>query len=127
MKSKLYCRIPIFNDEYAVIFYFGDKPGLKKTAHAWHVKLSDKDYQSFDNCRGVTVLADDRHPIIAMHSKPNDAELIGTLAHEACHAVDKVFDSIGQSHRVYDEVYAHSVGAVVRHSLEFIGLKNLKK
>jgi len=38
--------------------------------------------------------------------------LYATLAHEGCHAVDYIFNKIGDNNR--DELFAHSVGAIVR-------------
>lgn len=51
-----------------------------------------------------------------MQNKPKTMEEIGTLAHEACHAIENIFEKIREP--MGGEVFAHSVGAVVREGLK---------
>jgi hypothetical protein len=53
-----------------------------------------------------------------MPEYPKTPEQIGTLAHEAVHAIDYIFTAMGQND--YGEVFAHSVGAVVREVLNTV-------
>lgn len=69
----------------------------------------------YEGNRGLTYYESDCHPVIALPRKPKTAEEFGTLAHEAVHAVNHVFDHIHEYSR--DEVFAHSVGAIVREAL----------
>lgn len=69
-----------------------------------------------DNRRGVTFYDRECHPIIVLPKYPTTAQEIGTLSHEAVHAVVNIFDKIQSKYD--DEIFAHSVGAIVRKVLE---------
>ena len=56
-------------------------------------------------------------PIIVMPKFPKTPKEIGLLAHEACHAIDHIFNHIEE--KVKDEAYAHLVGAVVERTLKY--------
>ena len=62
--------------------------------------------------QGFTVVNPKCHPVIFLKNKPIKPEDIGTLAHEATHAVNWIFQSIQEAQG--EEFYAHSVGAIVR-------------
>jgi len=118
MKSKTIV-IPILNDEYKVIVCWGDSDYIGKTLKQWW-------YPNFDESwlidrRGVTFHSKNCHPIIALPKEPKTGEEIGSLAHEAVHAVADIFRKIDQD--IAEEVYAHSVGAIVRKILQ---IKNKK-
>lgn len=107
--------VPILNDEYKVIVCWGNPKYVEKIVKQWGHKPEDTK-SSLANRRGVCFYSEGCHPIVALPSCPKTAEEIGTLAHEATHAVINVFSKIDESS--YDEVFAHSVGAVVREVLK---------
>ncbi len=113
--------IPILNNEYKAVVCWGDLKYLRKLMRDWGYE-EPAEQNDLDERRGVCFSHKDCAPIIALPRYPKTAEEIGTLAHEAFHAVDHIFDKI----RAYksDEVFAHSVGAIVRQVLE---LKERKK
>lgn len=114
--------VPIFNDEYKVIVCFGDEKVVRRVLKDWGHDKNQVDQADLDKRRGSCFYAENCHPVIAMPRYPKTAEEIGTLAHEAFHAVDNIFDKI-QDYKGH-EVFAHSVGAIVRHVLS---LKERKK
>lgn len=114
--KKQSVTIPIFNSEYKVIVCWGDIAVVRRTMKVWGYPLPLAESKDIDSKRGVTFYSSDCHPLIALPKYPKTASEIGTLAHEATHAVINVFDKIAE--RNFDEVFAHSVGAVVRGVLE---------
>lgn len=117
MKNEL--RVSILNSEYKVIVVFGGAKEIGKVLKAYHYPEDITHYdleQMLVDRRGITFYHKNCYPIIALPKKPKTAEQIGTLAHEAVHAIQHIFESIGESSR--DEVFAHSVGAVVREVLK---------
>ncbi len=102
--------VPILNNEYKVIVCFGTPEQVKKVLHQWgHTAPISL---GVENRRGICYHTNGCHPIIALPRKPKTAQEIGTLAHEAVHAVGYIFQMIEQNSA--EEVYAHSVGAIVR-------------
>ena len=106
-------EIPILNKEYKVIVVFGGKKKVAECLKKYGYALTDTTYH--EN-RGYLYYNTDCHPVIALPRRPKTPEEIGTLAHEAVHAVSHIFDYIHEHSR--DEVFAHSVGAIVRESLK---------
>lgn len=105
--------VPIFNDEYRVVVFFGASERALKLA----VKMGHEPHNlSWDSQRGVTFFTHGVTPVIAMPRKPKTPQEFGTLAHEACHAVEILFNYIDQP--TTGEVFAHSVGAVVRLAMQ---------
>ena len=103
--------IPILNDEYKIIVCFGKPEEIKKILRQWGHHPADTVLDA-QNRRGICYHTKGCHPIIAMPRIPKTPAEIGTLAHEAVHAVGDIFRMIEQDSS--EEVYAHSVGAVVR-------------
>ena len=110
MKEKI---IPILNDEYKVIVCWGTDKLIEKIAKNWGYEnfVVDKTPR-----RGRTYYHPNCHPIIHLPHKPKTPAEIGTLAHEAVHAVTNIFEKIDETES--GEVFAHSVGAVVRAILK---------
>jgi hypothetical protein len=106
-------HVPIFNDEYKVIVGWG----------SWGVRekiLRKNGYYSADPHipgRGICFRNKLCHPLILLPNRPVTPEEIGVLTHEAVHAVDAIMNHIGQK-KVPDEIYASSIEAVVRITLE---------
>lgn len=111
--------IPILNHEYKVVVCWGDTKHLRKTLldHHYtpdHITKSFIDEQT-EKRRGVTFREHRCYPTIWIDAELPAHEAIGTLAHEAVHAVDFIMESIDEN--VYhSEIFAHSVGAIVRES-----------
>jgi hypothetical protein len=108
--------IPILNNEYKVIFTWGKPEEIKKVIKSWHHNELAT-IGAIEDRRGVTFHTYGCHPVIAMPRKPKTPTEIGTLAHEATHAVHYIYDMLGEEYR-NSELFAHSVGAVVRGVLK---------
>lgn len=107
-------RIPILNDEYAVYVVTGGNSEVEKFLQ-WH--FEDKLMMAMlEGNRGKTFYRPGYMPVIWMNKlKPH--EFAGTLSHEAVHAIDFIFSSIGEN-ETRGELFAHSVGAIVRSGIK---------
>jgi hypothetical protein len=105
--------IPIFNEEYEAIFCWGTPTDIQKVMKKHFYPESTIRLTMESSGRGACYYAENCPPIIAMPRKPETPTEIGTLAHEAVHAVLDILLKIGES-RSCEEVIAHSVGAIVR-------------
>ena len=116
MKNKV-IEIPILNDEYKVIVCWGDRKFINRVGKNYfyedtEICLRDKD-------RGTCWTNPLNHPIIVLPKSPKTPIEIGTLAHEALHAVWNIFNKINNPNdKLNDEVLGHSVGAIVRGVLK---------
>ena len=108
-------KVPILNDEWSVIVCWGKPDYISKTLKSWGYPQEDVK-SSMLGRRGVCYYHSGCHPIIALPGKPKTAQEIGTLAHEAVHAIEDIFINVNQP--LGGEVFAHSVGAVVRNALK---------
>lgn len=80
-----------------------------------------------ENRRGVTFKQSRCYPVIWIDANLPAHDAIGTLSHEAVHAVAYIFSDIDETLH-HSEIYAHSVGAIVRETLKAMKLlKSLKK
>jgi len=109
MKNEIV--IPVLNDEYKVIFCWGNPAEVQKVMKKHHYPLYRVEASDFSG-RGVCFYADGCYPIITMPNFPETPEEIGTLAHEAVHAVLDILIKIEATE--CEEIIAHSVGAIVR-------------
>lgn len=109
--------VPILNNEYKVIVCFGGYPEVKRVLKRWNYNR-ELTTMEFENRRGICFYEHSCHPVIAMPRRPKTPEEIGTLAHESCHAIEDIMGKIKQP--LGDEIFAHSVGAVVRTVLSHI-------
>lgn len=110
-------EIPILNDEYKVIVSWASIDVVRREMRKYGYPLKglpDKEYMA--SVRGVCCRADDCHPFIVLKRRPRTSEEIGTLAHEAVHAIS---DILKYTKVDDEEVFAMSVGAIVRAVLEF--------
>lgn len=112
MKNEIV--IPILNDEYKVIVCWGTPKIIAKVLKSWHYPKEDVTSSLMD-MRGVCYYNPQCHPVIALPDKPKTAQQIGTLAHEAVHAIENIYQKISEVPS--GELFAHSVGAVVRKVL----------
>lgn len=109
-------EIPIFNNEYKVVVCWGNAKFITSVLKEWHHTHDMETVKS--KClttRGVCYYGERVHPVIALPKRPVTPEEIGTLAHEATHAISDIFDKLSEDYK--DECYAISVGAVVRETL----------
>lgn len=113
MKSTI--PVPILNNEYKVIVCWGNPNHVSKVLKSYGHKPDTTSLFSGTN-RGMCFYSDGCHPVIALPVFPKTPENIGTLAHEAIHAVEDIFIKIRQP--IGGELFAHSVGAVVRIVLQ---------
>ena len=101
--------VPILNDEYYVIVAVGNAKLCRQVAKKHHQKLGRlKEGES----RGWAFHRRGGHPFIWLCRPPVTATYIGTLAHEAVHAITYIWAATGDD--TSSEAFAHSVGAVVR-------------
>ena len=116
-KMKKHIEIPIFNIEYKVVV-------------CWYDWATERDelQEIFDLCkcpykppkpgsgRSWTAFSPSV-PIICLQEFPKDAVGMAALAHEAAHAVSWIFEKMDEENTNH-ESFAHSIGAVVRVTLE---------
>lgn len=126
MSSKS-VTVPILNQEYKVVVYWGEPKQLRETLLEHHYNTDDfskrfLDQQVEDN-RGFTFKQDRCYPFIWINADLPASECIGTLAHEAVHAVDFIFQLVNEK-TDDSEIFAHSVGAIVREALSSMKLFN---
>jgi len=108
--------VPILNDEYKVYVLMGDKKEAEKFVSSYH----KHDCHIGEWFRGIFFYQSGYHPVIYLNLRKNDDHFWATLAHEATHVVKQIFDEIGEHES--NEIFAHSVGAIV-YAVE----KHLKK
>lgn len=113
MKNEIV--VPILNDEYKVVVCWGTPEHITKVLKSWHYPKAKDVTSSLMDRRGVCYYSPQCHPIIALPHNPKTAEEIGTLAHEAVHAIEDIYQKISEVPT--GELFAHSVGAVVRKVL----------
>lgn len=113
--------VPILNHEYKVVVCWGDTKHLRKNLldHHYdpdHVTKSFIEEQT-EKRRGVTIREYRCYPTIWVDADLPAPEAIGTLAHEAVHAVDFVMEAL-EENIYHSEIFAHSVGAIVREAVD---------
>ena len=95
-----------------------------------NISIPNKSYIEDEtiNRRGVTFKQTRCHPVIWIDASLAPEDAIGTLSHEAVHAVAYIFNDIDETLH-HSEIYAHSVGAIVRETLKAMRLfkKGTKK
>lgn len=112
--------IPILNDEYKVVVCWGDKRLLRKTLLDHHYSPDNITpafiEEACANRRGVTFRESRCYSVIWIDANLPASQAIATLAHEAVHAVDFIMEFIDEDIH-HSEIFAHSVGAIVRLTL----------
>lgn len=113
--------IPILNHEYKVVVCWGDVRHLRKTLlhHHYSPDVITKSFidEQTEKCRGVTFREHRCYPTVWIDADLPASEAIGTLAHEAVHAVDFIMEALDEN-LYHSEIFAHSVGAIVRNTVE---------
>ena len=115
-KDNFNLIIPILNTEYKVVVCWGDEKFVQRTANG----LGYKEKISMGNNDGICYSHDNLYPLIILLNAPKAPYEIAVLAHEAVHAVRDIWDLVEEDLRMSDEIFAHSVGAIVRDTLEAI-------
>lgn len=82
----------------------------------------DLDLNIFKDNDGFCLYGSKNKPLIILPGAPRSALEIGTLAHEAVHAVNHIFEWLEQP--TDGEIFAYSVGAVVRETLKAVRKKS---
>ena len=116
--------IPILNKEFKVIFSWGSEEEVKKVLKKWKYPMDEILKEHFRG-RGVCFQFPGCNPVIALPGLPKTPAEISALSHEAVHAVDYIFEIIGEES--CGEVFAYSVGAIVEEVLEEVKKKGKKK
>jgi hypothetical protein len=117
--AKNSLRVPVLNTEYAVVVCWGTPKEITRVLHRCHYPKNERLDSDAFNVRGMCFYHRGCHPVIALPDIPVAPVEIGTLAHEAVHAVSSIMETIGAD-SWNDEVVAHSVGAVVRSVLSHV-------
>lgn len=113
-------KVPILNNEYFVIVCWGKSEDVEKL-------LEDNKHDEgqrahavncFRDAEGICFTTAACDPVIALPHAPKTPAEIGTLSHEAVHAVEDIFTQIKQP--LGGEIFAYSVGAVVREVLKVV-------
>jgi hypothetical protein len=120
-KKMTKIRIPILNDEHVVWVVWGKDDVVEKWLRRWYENDDKMDYQIFKKNRGSCYRHPKYNPVIVMHDFTED--FYATLSHEAVHAIDDIFNNIGDRNR--EELFAHCVGAVVRKVIKYKSHKSL--
>lgn len=122
--------VPILNHEYKVVVCWGDLNHLRKTLldHHYEPDHVTKLYleEQSTNRRGATFRSHRCYPTIWLNAELSATDALGTLAHEAVHAVDFIFQDIEEDLH-HSEIFAHSVGAIVRETTKAMKLLTTKK
>ena len=123
MKKQKEIIIPILNDEYKVIVCWGSPEYVDKIAQSWFYEKGEIFLR--EENRAATFDKFSCHPVIVLRKYPETPEEIGTVAHEAVHAINDIFKKINDTN-LAGEVFAHCVGAVVRETIMSVGWKKRK-
>lgn len=122
--------VPIFNHEYKVAVCWGSLTHLRKTLldYGYEPDYVTKTFltEQTENRRGVTFRGNSVFSVIWVDAELPANDAIGTLAHEAVHAVEFTFQAIDED-MIHSEVFAHSVGAIVRESVKAMKLLPKKR
>lgn len=119
MKDKRYkeFEVPILNDSYKVYVYLGNKNRANE-AICKYLGITGELF--LEENRGKCIYKKGFHPCIWIDSALPYQEAVGTLAHEAIHAVSDVMDYLSMDARDTsgNEFLAHSVAAIIRKCLK---------
>ena len=117
--------VPILNDTYKVYVYIGDRELANKKICEYVGEDNGKEFLNLDN-RGKSVHKWGLHPCIWIDGDLNYKDGIGTLSHEAIHSVSAIMEYLAMDMRDLsgNEFLAHSVGAIVRKTLQNFKLIN---
>jgi len=107
--------IPILNNTYGVVVCWGEDKFIRNVGKMYHYPDEIEPLPKYVRGRCYEYHNPNLHPIIVLPGKPITSEEIGTLAHEATHAVEVIFNNINEKN--IGEFFAHSVGAIVREVL----------
>lgn len=117
--------VPIFNHEYKVVVCWGTVKQLRKELldHHYPEDLVTKTFieHQTEQRRGATFREHRCYSVIWVDADLPLSEMIGTLAHEAVHAVDFTFQAIDED-IYHSEIFSHAVGAIVRETIKAMRL-----
>jgi len=102
-------EIPILNEDYKVYLISGDEKSTIQFVNEYH-RTNYRDGDISGVSRGLTFYKEGYHPIIWI--RRGIKYPLSTVAHEAVHAINHIWDYIEESSK--DEIFAHSVGSIVR-------------
>ncbi len=99
-------KVNILNTEYKAYVIWGKPKEAKDYINSYFE--SDFELSEFSDCRGKCFYRKGFHPTVWVNDKDR---FWATLAHEAIHAINYIWEFVREENR--DEVFAHSVGAIV--------------
>lgn len=109
--------IPILNNEYKVVVCWGKSKYINKVLKEHgHKDIDGTEELDKKETRGLCFTTDGCWPVICLPVFPNKPDQIGTLAHESIHAMEQIYERIGETTK--GEIFAHSIGAIVRTTLK---------
>ena len=107
-------KVPILNNEYCVYVLLGNANETVKWVNSYY---PDTHYQpnEMDEYRGNVFYQKGYYPTIILDDKnlKKRKHFWATLAHEAIHAVNHIWDDIEEKHGEGEELFAHSVSAIM--------------
>jgi len=108
-------KVQILTYEYSVNIFIGKSEELKEAILKYAHQPKDIIKERVENCRGTTwnCLINGSYPLIAINSELETKDFLGTLAHEASHAMDFISEYVNIDDRS-GEWKAHGIGAIVR-------------
>lgn len=106
--------VSILNDEYVVHVHWCNASQILRIARR-HFEDEEITKSWFEGVRGKTMKKKSYNSLIWIDLPITDKHFLSTVAHEAVHAVNFIWEDIGEE--IKDEAYAHSVAAIV-HAVE---------
>jgi len=112
MKSNplVHIKVSILNDDFYVTVCWGNL----KEAEKYIVSITDQETKvdmARSYARYWSIASFVYMPVIYVNLPVGDERFHSSLAHEAVHAINAIWEYIGEESK--DEIYAHSIGAIV--------------
>lgn len=122
-------EIEVIHFKYAIVVVIGTADdAIKMLKSLDHNSKENREFavDCFKDNYGITFVEKGKWPLIALPSLPRTPREIGTLAHEATHAVNHIYNELHAHDEEYGkEVYCQLVGVVVEDVLRWS--RTLKK
>ena len=106
----VHIKVPILNDDFYVTVCWGNLKAAKK----YIVSITDQETKfplTRATARYWSIASFVYMPVIYINLPVGDERFLSSLAHEAVHTINAIWDYIQESSK--DEVYAYSIGAIV--------------
>jgi len=119
--KELFYTVNLINHEYWVAVYIGRDFKKVEKRILKHFEGNRPDDMEMENFRGKCWMRSGFAPFIFVNTKycKTNIKICATLAHEAFHAIEHIFETIGESYK--GEIPAHSISIILK---EFEYYKN---